>query len=223
MSELLIHASSLGKIMTGSKSKSDPLGETCKSHLREIYIGNTFGRYKDFDSKMIEKGNRNEETGITMLSSHLKEFFVKNEETFKNDFLIGTPDIIHDSVIFDIKCPWSLHTFMAADLSTLYEWQGRAYMELCDKDSFTLVYCLTDTPDKLIEDEIRRILWKCTDESLIDDIREGCYLQMTYKDIPDSLKIKTYTITRDKDKMNEAYEKIKYCRDYYSTLKLNMV
>lgn len=221
MSELLIHASSLGKIMTGSKTKSDPLGETCKSHLRDLYIQNKFGRYKDFESKMIEKGLKNEETGITMLSKYLGEFLTKNETTFKNDFLIGTPDV-NESVIYDIKCPWSMHTFMAADLSSLYEWQGRAYMELCDKDRFTLVYCLTDTPEKLMEDEIRRILWKCTDESLIDDIREGVYLQMTYKDVPDDLKIKTFTINRDKAKMQEAYDKIKLCREYYNTLSLNM-
>ena len=220
---LLIHASSLGKIMTNSKSKSDPLGETCKSHLREIYIQNTYGRYKDFETKMIEKGNLNEETGITMLSKHLHEMLTKNETTFKNSYLVGTPDIIHEGTIYDIKCPWSLHTFMANDLSSLYEWQGRAYMELCDKDTFTLVYCLTDTPEKLIEDEIRRIKYKCTDENLFEDIEKGCYLQMTYKDIPDELKIKTFTIERDQDKMKEAKAKIELCREYYATLKLNMI
>lgn len=221
MSNLLIHASSLGKIMTSSKVKSEPLGETCKSHLRDIYIQNTFGRYKDFDSKMIEKGNKMEETGITMLSKHLGTFLSKNETTFKNDFLIGTPDVNED-VIYDIKCPWTMHTYMAADLSTLYEWQGRAYMELCNKDTFTLVYCLTDTPERIIEDEIRRLIYKCGDESLIDDIREGCYLQMTYKDVPFDLKIKTFTIHRDEDKIKQAYEKIELCREYYNTLSLNM-
>jgi hypothetical protein len=225
MSDLLIHASSLGKIMTGSKSKSDPLGETCKSHLREIFIQENFWRHKDFETKMMEKGNTNEDYAIKMISDLRKKDYKKNKVTKKNGFIIGTCDIDDEveSEVLDTKCPWSIFTYMAADLSSIYEWQGQGYMDLYDRETFTLVYCLTDTPEKLIEDEIRRLMYKCTDESLFEDIREGCYLQMTYKDIPDELKIKTFTIKRDKAKMQEAYDKIKLCREYYSTLKLNAV
>ena len=220
---LKIHPSSLGQIMTEGRSKTDLLGETCKKKLNAIFIEKKYHRYQDFSSKMIEKGNANEETGITMLSNHINEFLLKNEITFQNDYLIGTPDIIHDNKIFDIKCSWSIHTFMAAQISKDYYWQMQAYMELTGINIAYLTYCLTDTPEKLIEDEIRRAKYKCTDESLYIDIEEGYRRELTFGDIPDSERIKIFKIERNQEDIDKAKEKINLCRDYYSTLSLTML
>src|SRR5690606_5805153 len=61
-------ASQLGRIMTGSRDKTDPLGETCKAYLMEAYIEEVFGREKEISNKYFEKGLAQEEDGITLYS-----------------------------------------------------------------------------------------------------------------------------------------------------------
>ena len=40
-------------------------------------------------------------------------FVLKNEEHFENYFVTGTPDLITETTVRDIKCSWSLDTFPA--------------------------------------------------------------------------------------------------------------
>lgn len=217
---LKIRASSLGKIMTDSKVKSDPLGATCRSALRDIWISQNYGRERDFSSAMIEKGNRNENKGITMLSNTLRTFLKKNTEHFQNDYFTGTPDVIDDGRVFDIKCSWSLHTFFDADITRDYEWQGRVYMELTGCKMFNLVYVLTDTPEKLIEQEVNKILYKSADTSLFDDINEAVKKQMTFGDIPIEKRIKIFNIQHDPELIEKAKAKIDLCREEYKIFTL---
>lgn len=205
--------------MTESRVKSDPLGATCKSYLRELWREEKLKRYpKDHINKYIEKGLLNEETGITMLSESESKFFMKNDQHFENDYLKGTPDIIKQGVVYDIKCSWSLETFMEAKLSD-HEDQLQAYMDLTGCKSAVLVYCLTDTPEKLIEDEIRRMMFRAKDD-MLDDIREYCYKQMTFSDIPLEKRVKKFELNLDPEYIKSAYEKIEICRDYYNGLTL---
>ncbi len=63
----LFHPSSLGLIMTESRTK-DQFGETCKSHLMECYINKKYGRFKDITNHFIEKGILAEEDSIDLYS-----------------------------------------------------------------------------------------------------------------------------------------------------------
>lgn len=217
---LRIRASALGKIMTGSRDKNDPLGATCKSALRDIFIAENYGRERDFESMMIEKGNENENTGITMLSESLRTFFKKNEKFYQNDYFSGTPDIIDDGRVFDIKCNWSLHTFFDAELTSQYEWQGRVYMELTGCEFFNLVYVLTDTPEKLIQQQVNKILYKASEDVSRDEIEVAVRKELTFPDIPFEKRIKIFNIKHDPELIKKAKDKIDLCRGYYKTLSL---
>lgn len=217
---LKIRASQLGKIMTDSKVKSDPLGATCRSALRDIWLKEKYGRERDFTSAMIEKGNKNENEGITMLTKQLRTFFKKNTEHFQNDYFTGTPDVIDDGRVFDIKCSWSLSTFFDAEIKKDYEWQGQTYMELTGCKIFNLVYVLTDTPEKLIEQEVNKILYKSADTSLFEDIDKAVRKQMTFGDIPPQDRIKIFHIKHDPEMIQRAKYKIDLCREEYSKFKL---
>jgi len=162
------HPSSLGKIMTGSRDKDDPLGETCKTHLLECFISEVYHRRKDITTKYMEKGILQEEESITLYSLVTGKFHKKNKETIENDFLIGTPDLFdgesirNASHVIDIKTSWDIFTFyevMLKPINKTYYWQLQAYMDLSGASKARLAYCLVNTPFTLIEDEMAGILY----------------------------------------------------------------
>lgn len=226
------HPSSLGLIMTDSKTK-EPLGETCKEHLLECWIEAKYGRTKDFTNKYMEKGTLVEEDSITLYSLVTKKFHKKNKETIENDFFIGTPDLFDGpeirkaTCIKDIKSSWDIFTFfkvMTKPINKLYDWQLTGYMDLIPtaKES-GLVYCLVDTPLELINDAKRKLQWAM---NVIDPDANPEFLarceqiekNMTFQDIDEKERYIEFTVPRDEDKIKRAHERVYLCREFMNKL-----
>jgi hypothetical protein len=149
------HPSSLGKLMTESRTKSETLSQTTKSYIASKAKEDFFGYNSNISTKAMQKGTDWEHESIELVNQVRDTFYIKNEETIENDCLIGTPDIILDNSIIDIKTSWSLETFPAISAEGInkdYEWQLRGYMMLCDKALAELIYCMIDTDDFLLSD-----------------------------------------------------------------------
>lgn len=211
--------------MTESKIKSEPLGETCKEALLACYIEKVYGRSKEVMNKYMEKGLAVEEDSMTLYSLCTKTFHAKNKKEFTNDFFIGTPDIIDGKTIIDIKSSWDIHTFhkvLVNPINKNYFWQGQAYLDLLGADTFKLAYCLVNTPDQLINDAKRKLLWNmgvATDEN--EDYIEACAqleLEMTFDDIPQEKRYIEFTIQRDQSAIDAAHKKIELCREFLNDL-----
>jgi len=150
---MLIRCSSLPKIMTTSRSKSEILSETAKSYIKQIAKEDYFGYYSELDNKYINKGKRCEDESIELLNSVLFTNFIKNKTRLNSDVLTGEADIVADNEIIDIKTSWSLDTFPAIsdDINAKdYEMQLRGYMMLYNKEKASVCYCMVDTPEDLI-------------------------------------------------------------------------
>jgi hypothetical protein len=160
---LLFRPSSVGNIMTESKTKND-LSDTCKKHLIEKYIYMAYGIEKEFDSKYMYKGTQVEEDSMTLLSLVDKKFYKKNEKILSNDYVIGTPDIITDEIIIDIKSAWDIFSFLnhktEKKISSIYYWQVQCYMWLSGLQKAKVSYCLVDTPQRYVNDEIQTQWYK---------------------------------------------------------------
>lgn len=206
--------------MTDPRSKSELLSETCKEYVRRQWIADKYGREEDITSLAIQKGLANEETGITQLSLYLNEMLDKNIRRFENDYLTGTPDIICDDTVYDIKCSYSIWTYAKAELTKDYLWQMLSYMELTGLRKANLVYVLTDTPLSIIQAEVRSICWRLQDDSTAPEIEAELTRQMTYSDIPASDRIKIIPVEFDADKIQSLYERVESCREFYESLSL---
>jgi hypothetical protein len=118
--------------------------------LKEWYATTMYGDMQDTWSKQTAKGITNEDTAIEMVESVLGCFsLTKNETLFENDWICGTPDVVTEDEIIDIKCPFSSVTFLDAvnnGASDLYKAQLLAYMWLTGKRKSRLAFCLTNTP-----------------------------------------------------------------------------
>jgi hypothetical protein len=147
-------ASSLGKLMTSSRSKGEALSQTAKSYIIQKAKEDFFEYRSELNSKYITKGLAQEQDSIDLLNLVRLEDYRKNEERVENEWLSGCCDIITDTSIIDIKTSWSLDTFPATtyelkDLSD-YEWQGRDYMWLYDMPKFELCYVMVTTAPEIM-------------------------------------------------------------------------
>lgn len=212
--------SALGKLMVNPRSKSETLSKTTMTYLQQLHKEEVFGKCKEISSKHMDKGVEVEEASITLLTDVTGMLFVKNKERRSNDFICGTPDNTQ-KIIRDIKSSWSMDTFpiYETDIPNKdYYWQLQGYMELWGFDSSELCYCLVDTPEHLIMDEIRRWTWKnnfieCTPEAE-EEIRNN----MTFSDIPKEFRVKRFIVKRDREAMEQLEQRIKDCREYMNQL-----
>ena len=225
VNKMLFRCSSLGHLMTESRSKSDPISETTKTHLIDKFVSWKYGRQTDISNRYVIKGLTVEEDSLTLYSQYKKKFLKKNEEQISNDFISGTPDhyegeeILKANLITDIKSSWDIFTFFRskAKLNKMYYWQMQGYMALTGAKKATLAYCLVDTPDVMIQDEKRKLMWRM---GLIDDSKE--YLEAckeidklsVYTDIPIKVRVHEIHIETNDMEIERLYERIKYCREW---------
>lgn len=219
-SNILFRCSSLGYIMTNDRSGKQ-MGETCKNHLVDKFISVKYGRKTDIQTKYTNKGLMVEEDSLTLYSLYTKDFLLKNKQVFSNEFICGTPDVILADKVIDIKSSWDIFTFFRAShekVNQRYYWQLMGYMALTGKKTATLAYCLINTPDCLIHDEKRRLMYKM---NVIDDrntlYEEACSeldKQMIYDDIPLEEKVNEIIVERDEDAIQAIYARVKECREY---------
>lgn len=220
-------SSQSGNLMTEARSKSEPLSETTKSYLMECYVAEVFNRRQDITSKFLEKGLQVEEDAITLYSTFKNDFYLKNEEKLSNDFICGTPDIIHgegnDKVIIDIKSSWDIYTFaksMKAE-NKMYYWQVLSYMALTGAKKATIAYCLVDTPDNIIEREIKKALYQSgiseNSDGFIDYANE---MRAFYKyaDIPKEKRVFERTYDFNQEDIDKLYQRIIECRTYLNNI-----
>lgn len=203
------------------------LSDGAKTHLLDIWVSETKRKKADINSKFIEKGLMAEEDGITLYSRVKKVFFKKNETALQNLFIKGTPDLftgksIHEAErIPDIKCSWNANTFyrtFVQKIKELYYWQGVGYMWLTGAKFFDLSYCLVDTPQSLIDAEIKSLWYKLGQPGDDDgNWQDACFAiqrNMTYSDIPLNERVLEYTIERNDADIELLKKKITAAREY---------
>ena len=181
--------SSLGKIMSNAKTKGE-LSATCKTYLIEWYSDS----FEDIKSKYMTKGILMEDKAIDFMATQLGYGIAeKNINIYSNDYLVGTPDVIIDNKVIDLKCSWNRKTLIEASesLNFDYEWQLRAYMALTGCDEAILFYALMNTPS------------------------EANYgNEVKYDNLSDAERWCAYSFKRDEAKEQEVYDKVIKCREW---------
>jgi hypothetical protein len=230
--ELLIRCSSIGKIMTNPRTKGEVLSETTKTYLQEVYLELEYGIRKEFWSRYTDKGIAVEKDAIALanevLDWGLTFDYIENggQEYFKNEYILGHTDVCTDTVLADVKSSWDGTTFpWFADKITSkdYYYQLQGYMWLTGHDTSTLAYCLIDTPETMILDEIRRENWKMNQIDDSDAIEKYVRDKHTFSHIPNEQRVKAFEIEKDLSVIESIKERVEICREYYEYLKTKNV
>tara|TARA_R110002153_G_scaffold58100_1_gene159500 strand:- start:1299 stop:1901 length:603 start_codon:yes stop_codon:yes gene_type:complete len=195
MREFKIRASASGKLAVNSRSKNDLLSKTTKSYIEEWLAGEIYGVRKQIKSKYLDKGNAVEDAAIDYASTELGWLFaIKNEEYFEDEYFCGTPDVMLEDKIIDIKSSWDCFTFplFANEIpSKDYFYQLQVYMHLTGKRKAQLCYVLMNTPEDIAYGETE-----------------------DYTDIDSKYRIKTFDIDYDIEVIEMLQEKVLISREY---------
>lgn len=222
MKDLKIRCSAIGKIMTSPRSKGELLSATTKTYIKELVLEHKYGIKKEINSRYLDKGNQVEDMAIELAEKALDLGFVfKNELYFENDHLTGTPDIITDTMIVDVKSSWNGTTFpmFEDDLPNKdYYWQMQGYMDLTGKHNAIVAYCLVDTPEDIVLDEIRRIAWAKKELEPSEETEQDVRSQHEFSHIPKDKRVKAFLVEKHEYAIWQIKERVEQCREYYTEL-----
>ena len=194
------HPSSLGKLMTTPKSKTENLSQGAKTYIRQVAKQDFFGYRVELDNKYINKGKDQEQDSIDLLNAVRFTNYKKNDVRIENEYMTGECDILADDRVIDIKTSWNLETWPATPGEAHdndYEWQGRAYLMLYEREIFELVFCMVTTKDEFLNQ------WEQIDLHRVDHIA------------PEK-RITSVIYERDLEKEELIREKLIFANEYYS-------
>lgn len=220
---------------TKAAKDAGELSEGTKTHLIDVYVQNKYGRQTDISNKYITKGLMVEEDSITLYSRVKKTFFKKNEKHLFNQFIKGTPDLFTGLMIeqaesiIDIKSSWDIFTYFrnhTKGVSDIYYWQLQGYMALTGAQSAKLAFCLVDTPETLILDAKRKLMWQMnagTEEN--EDYKKACEeleIAMIFSDIPMNERVLEFDVERDNEGIEKLYSKVHRSRQFLNELEASL-
>lgn len=198
MENFKLRASAAGKLVTNPRSKNDLLSETTKTYLKDWAKSKIFGIEKVIDSKYIRKGLILEDEAIDKAIEWLNiPFCIKNEQFFEDDFFTGTPDLILENEVLDIKNSWDLWTFPLFEdelPNDDYYAQMQVYLHLTGKKHGAVVYVLLNTPATYNTPEI------------------------TYDHVEISKRIKSFDVDYDPDFIEKLKTRVVESRNYLNII-----
>ena len=227
--------STLYLIMNGSK-----LTDTAKRHICERFDSIQRKVSYSFTSKQTRKGVAVEDKNIALVREYKfenptdlfqhrqKKQYVKNEKTFSNTWVKGTPDVIYSDrqsktsrqflVVDDIKSSYTRATFLCSIAKMLelrkapavYYWQLQAYMMLTNAQHSNLVYVLANTPQNIIDEEVRKASYGDDFEKACDNIAR----LHNYDDIDISERVFMFPVQRNNDHIELIKERVEYANKW---------
>ena len=192
-------SSSLGKLMTSARSKSEVLSQTAKSHIEQLAKEKFFDYRNQISSRYLDKGQQQEPDSIELVNTVRMESYTKHIGRVSNDYLTGECDIITHDTIIDVKTSWSIDTWPELPekgYNSDYEWQMRAYMLLYDRPMAEVIYCLVTT-----------------DPDLLSSFDDKALHQVDH--IPADKRITVLKYDRDILLEAEIMERLALCSEYY--------
>lgn len=227
-------------------AKLPELSQGAKTYVKQVWLENEKGFQEEVTDKKLRKGLQAEEDAINLISFVDNIMYSKNEERIFKNNITGECDVrtefngmkiseeseetIDAVVIDDTKCSWNPRTFMSAELTTVYEWQGRAYLYLYDADIFRLRHCLVDCPPDVLAEEYKKY---CFQHNIIDDsapqykeLLEQFNRNYLYENsglYTQEERVKTFTFTRDAELEEVLLKSVELALEYYQTITLNMI
>lgn len=222
-----IRGSMASKIMTNGRG-TDTLGETCKTYLDNWILEQPefFGRpINEFSSKHTRKGNAVEKQALDFIGQQLYDgaFLTPNTNSFSNNYMTGTPDVILEDHTIDNKSSWTVASFPIFETApkTDYWWQGQVYMHLTGMKQHKVIHTLMNTPDELINAEAYRLARELGFSEPSEELMQTTIRRLTFDDIPPERKIKVFEFQYDGGSIEKLEKRVEDCRNYiYNTLLL---
>lgn len=203
-----------------NKKENPELPQGAKTYCKIWLKQQLFNRKKEWKAIVVDKGLDCELDGIKFIADLFSYTdFQKNNEFFENEFMEGSPDILHDGKVRDTKLSWDLFTFpmFDADLDNEdYWWQLQGYMILTKQKKASLDYVLINTPMPLILLDLKKLYFQSGGkaEDWNPDAYESMYPNYRFDDIPKEMRVKSFAFDVDETLEPKIKERVLMCRKY---------
>ena len=202
-----IRASALGQIMTNGRG-SNTIGATALTALKETYLYHKYGRTREINTAQIAKGLAVEEKSISLLSMVDGELYEKNTERKSNEYITGEADI------------YTFHKgegpISKTGKLTPYGWQLTAYAWLWEVEDLQLSYCLSNTPEDIVEGLIYREALKLEggdSNPLYTKIQEEVTRNHTFDDIEMHERVRSFKFKVDPNNFRLIKARVQECQE----------
>lgn len=161
--DYLFRCHSIFSIIPNQKTKA--ITKTIEGEYRRHFSEWMTGKKAKINSRYFDKGIACEPQAISLLQECLYPpskghgLISRKKVRKENGYVTGEHDAIVDGIVWDIKNAYSDLTFMNAHMTDQYEYQLQCYMWLNDLEDAALFYALIDTPEFLIDRDLKRDLW----------------------------------------------------------------
>jgi hypothetical protein len=216
-----------------AKRDRDELPQGAITHLYDIYDSIMYGIKELTTSKHMDKGNLVEQDSLDLYQRWYamnvsKHFVGKNHQHYENAYAKGTPDVVMLDLVADVKSSWNRHTWRMASVTPEYYWQLQCYMWLTNTNIGHLAFALNDTPEELIQDEIRRQFYY---RGIIDgesdkgiEIEQQIRRNMVFSDrIPWQNRIMVFPVQRNQAHIDMIVQRVEMCRAYLEVIHHNEI
>lgn len=217
----MCRASALGKIIPAK----EVMTESIKTFLQEKYSEMKWGVEKEISSKYFEKGTACEQKAIDMLNKQLfpNTFITSYKQKVANEYIIGTPDVVLEDYVIDIKNAYDVFTFDKAKLTHDYEWQVKAYLWLTGRTQGFVFYALVDMPDHMLADEERKLFYAGKFMSYeSEDYQEAVqelHKKYTYAEIDPVERFKLFPVSLTTEDIEKMQYWVENARTYIDKLR----
>lgn len=214
-----IHCSAIQSIMATPKApNSIPVG--AQTVVEHWFKSTWYGKRQYNATVATLKGTAVEWDVVRFIASVHDQYYEKNERTYSNEFLVGTPDIAPTEIansdfLIDLKSPEDCFSFplFEDELPKIYEWQMQGYLHLTGRKYARVIYALVTAPDHLIEKKARQIA-RDQNENYSQELFDAVKKNMTYDHLPASMRIKEYRVDYDPKKIEQIEQRVKDCRQW---------
>lgn len=217
-------------ILESQKDVEEPLSVSAKTYLNSLYAFEKYHKWsasKDRGNKYTDKGKEAEANAIQMVSILEGKFYQKHEGRMENEFICGHPDVLDSDEdgkivkVIDVKAPWDIETFfynLGRPLVAQYYWQIQGYMALTGAEVGEVHFCLINTPESILNDELYRLFKK------IDPVTEMNpeYVQaknelinnLTFDDMPMEDRRIKFIVEKNEEDIEKVYRRVEKCREW---------
>lgn len=229
------------------------LSDTCIKALLKIYIEATSGRRDDIETRYMKKGTEGEDNSIDLLGECDNKKYFKNTVRMTDDpDFEGECDVIDDTntddlpsfilkyfpnglppntvfrIINDTKSSWDEQTHKAKlieDTDKGYVYQGEVYCVLYKGNFYNICYTLINTPEGIIADEEKRLLYKMGSDKIDSEAyRLGCEelrFNMTFDDMLPQERVIRKSFVPNPDTVRQMREKAPALRQWLNNFALS--
>lgn len=201
-------------------------GATAMAYIRDVWLKNVYGYEEPIVTNEILKGLLCEDEALGVLTRQVPgEFRVKNEESWSDEHFSGTPDVVSEEWVEDVKCSWSLRTFIETTRpDPIYYAQGQVYLALTGRKRFRLAHVLVNTPHEIVEEEKKRFYFRfnCDEgnthyKSAIEKVNN---MHNAARLVPEYHRIKCFEFHRDEKYIDTLRSRVEIARKVYASLTL---